>query len=98
MSINVITLTASDLETMLAQAAERGATLALKQAQAIPAPQTGPEYLTVSEVAATLRITPRTVHQWAADGKLTKLRSEDGLPRFKRAEVERVFGSKQRGK
>ncbi|MEN8675208.1 helix-turn-helix domain-containing protein [Nocardioides sp.] len=42
------------------------------------------KYLTVSEVAAELRVTPRTVHTWIDDGK---------LPAFKLGGTTRIIAA-----
>jgi len=66
------------LKTLLAQVAEEAATKAVERyAAAMPVeaqqqPQ-GDRFLTVSEVAEMLKVTPQTLWRWDNDGRLPKL-------------------------
>lgn len=47
-----------------------------------------PVWLTLAEAADWLRVSPRTVQRYVADGLLTPLRTPGGHPRFRMADVE----------
>jgi excisionase family DNA binding protein len=48
--------------------------------------------MTVEEVAAVLRIAPKTVRNWASAGKLSRVEGLPNLTRFRRADVEKLAG------
>jgi len=47
--------------------------------------------LTPSEVAAMLRVDPKTVTRWAKAGKLSSIRTPGGHRRYKESEVRQFF-------
>jgi excisionase family DNA binding protein len=54
------------------------------------------ELLTVPEVAAWLKLKPKTVYEWAARGKLPCIRL-GGLLRFSRADVSLWLDARKEG-
>ncbi|GAA4626727.1 hypothetical protein GCM10023196_036140 [Actinoallomurus vinaceus] len=55
--------------------------------------QTSPEdLLKPGEVAAYLRVDPKTVSRWAASGRLPSVRTPGGHRRYRRADVEAANG------
>lgn len=52
------------------------------------APAGLPDLMTPREVAALMRVDPRTVYRWAQEHKLTSTRTLGGHRRFFRDEVE----------
>lgn len=48
--------------------------------------------LTPSEVAAMLRVDPKTVTRWAAAGKIDSIRTPGGHHRFRAADVQAMLG------
>ena len=55
---------------------------------------TGSTYLTPSEAAAYLKISPRTLWRWQARGHITPHRLPNGFRRFSLDDVEALFGSR----
>lgn len=49
-------------------------------------PVTEPQFLTVDEVAALLRVKPRTIYEWTASGKIP-FRKAGRITIFDRAEI-----------
>lgn len=47
-----------------------------------------PEHLAVTEVAALLHVSPRTVARWAADGRIPYETTPAGERRFRRTDIE----------
>lgn len=47
--------------------------------------------LTSAEVAALFRVDPKTATRWAADGKLTTIRTPGGQLRFRESEVQSIL-------
>ena len=47
-------------------------------------------YIKTAEVAAILRVSPKTVSRWAKDGKLPHLITLGGHRRFPRTEIEEL--------
>lgn len=52
---------------------------------------TGPELLTRQEVADTFHVALKTVTRWVEQGKLHKIVTPGGKPRFSRSEVEELL-------
>lgn len=52
---------------------------------------TGSEYLTPSQVAAALHVSPKTVSRWANEGLLPCLVTLGGHRRFLRQDVQKVL-------
>jgi excisionase family DNA binding protein len=90
--IQIVTMTADEFRHYLDEAAERAVRLALARMTAIEKPAPPAEWLTVNEAAKALGVKPRTVHLWAKQGRIVKYRDTAGNPRFKRVEVEKMFG------
>lgn len=57
--------------------------------------QQNPELLTPSEVAELFRVAPRTVTRWAAEGRLTAIRTLGGHRRYRRLDVEELLNGTQ---
>ncbi|MEA2508394.1 MAG: hypothetical protein QOG21_476 [Actinomycetota bacterium] len=53
------------------------------------------ELLTPAEVAALLRVTSRTVTQWAKAGKVSSIRTLGGHRRFRMQEIESLIRDSQ---
>lgn len=49
------------------------------------------ELLTLAEAADRLRLSPRTVQRYVADGRLASLRTPGGHPRFRAEDVEALL-------
>lgn len=49
--------------------------------------------LTAKEVAAKMRVNPRTVTNWVRQGKLTAIRTFGGHYRFRKSEVDKLVSS-----
>ena len=49
------------------------------------------DLLTAAEVAAMMRVNPRTVTLWARSGRLASLRTPGGHRRFRRSTVDALF-------
>ncbi len=47
--------------------------------------------LTSAEVADLFRVDPKTVTRWAAQGRLTSLRTPGGHRRYRRSEVDALL-------
>ena len=47
--------------------------------------------LTPAEVAAMLRVDPKTVTRWAASGRITSIRTPGGHRRFRESEVRALL-------
>jgi excisionase family DNA binding protein len=47
--------------------------------------------LTPGEVAALMRVDPKTVTRWAAAGKISAIRTPGGHRRFRESEVRRLL-------
>ena len=50
----------------------------------------GDHYLTASQAAAILQVSPKTVSRWAAEGKIRHILTLGGHRRFPRQEIERI--------
>jgi excisionase family DNA binding protein len=50
-------------------------------------PISEPTFLTTTEVAAILHVTPKTISRWAKEGKLPFLRTLGGHRRYPEAEI-----------
>ena len=48
--------------------------------------------LTPAEVAAMLRVDPKTVTRWAASGRISSIRTPGGHRRFRESEVRALLG------
>jgi hypothetical protein len=57
----------------------------------------GEDLMTRREVAFLFRATSQAVAAWARRGRLTEVRNSEGKPRYRRAEVEELFGSMPHG-
>ena len=53
--------------------------------------------MTRRQVAFLFRVTSQAVAAWARRGRLTEVRNADGKPRYRRPEVEELFGSVFKG-
>ena len=53
----------------------------------------GEDLMTRREVAFLFRATSQAVAAWARRGRLTEVRNSEGKPRYRRAEVEELFGA-----
>jgi MerR HTH family regulatory protein len=51
------------------------------------------DLMTRREVAFLFRVTSAVVATWARRGRLPEVRNEDGRPRYRREDVERLFRS-----
>jgi excisionase family DNA binding protein len=51
------------------------------------------QLLTASEVARVLRVNPRTVRRWEANGKLRCIRTLGVHRRFRRSDIERAIAN-----
>jgi hypothetical protein len=51
------------------------------------------ELMTRRQVAYLFRVTSAAVATWARRGRLAEVRTESGKPRYRRADVEALFGS-----
>jgi hypothetical protein len=51
------------------------------------------ELMTRRQVAYLFRVTSAAVATWARRGRLAEIRTESGKPRYRRADVEELFGS-----
>jgi len=62
-------------------------------------PQIKPDdrLLTPAEVAAILRVDPKTVTRWARGGKLSSIRTPGGHRRYSESEVKGLLKNWQRG-
>lgn len=49
-----------------------------------------PDLLTPGEVAALLRVDPKTVSRWAAAGLVDSIKTPGGHRRFRRSDIERL--------
>lgn len=49
--------------------------------------------LTADEVAEMLRVHPNTVRKWATSGRIPSIDMPGRLLRFRREDVERIFGA-----
>lgn len=47
--------------------------------------------LTLDEAAAVVRVSPRTMHRYVKDGRISALRTPGGQLRFRRADVEALL-------
>jgi hypothetical protein len=54
---------------------------------------TAGELMTRRQVAYLFRVTSAAVATWARRGRLAEVRNEFGKPRYRRADVEALFGS-----
>lgn len=59
-------------------------------------PPTSPRLLTPTEVAAMLRVDPKTVTRWALSGKLACIRTPGGHRRYNEDEVRRYVDGWER--
>ena len=50
-----------------------------------------PELMTTREVAAVLRVDPRTIQRWAARGRLARVRLPTHTTRYRRCDVEALL-------
>jgi excisionase family DNA binding protein len=50
-----------------------------------------PRLLTPGEVAALLRVDPKTVTRWAAAGRITSIRTPGGHRRYPETDVQRIL-------
>jgi excisionase family DNA binding protein len=50
-----------------------------------------PTLLTAAEVAAALRVTPKTVSKWARDGEVAAIRLPGGTLRIPETELQRLI-------
>ncbi len=57
----------------------------------------GEDLMTRREVAFLFRATSQAVAAWARRGRLTEVRNVEGKPRYRRAEVEKLFRSVSSG-
>jgi excisionase family DNA binding protein len=55
-----------------------------------PVEPSGGEYLTPSEVAAILHVSPKTVTRWATEGRIPCIVTLGGHRRFRREDVEAI--------
>ena len=53
----------------------------------------GQDLMTRREVAFLFRATSQAVAAWARRGRLTEVRNPEGKPRYRRAEVEKLYRS-----
>ncbi|MEV0843633.1 BldC family transcriptional regulator [Actinocatenispora sera] len=53
------------------------------------------ELMTPGEVAALLRVDPKTVTRWAAAGRIGSIRTPGGHRRFRADEVRAIVGGEQ---
>jgi excisionase family DNA binding protein len=51
--------------------------------------------LTPGEVAKLMRVDPKTVTRWAADGKLSSIRTPGGHRRFRESDVRALLAGEQ---
>jgi excisionase family DNA binding protein len=51
----------------------------------------GPPLMTTGQVAETFGVKPRTVTQWARDGKLPSITTPGGRLRYRRSDVESLL-------
>ncbi|MDQ2813220.1 MAG: helix-turn-helix domain-containing protein [Actinomycetota bacterium] len=56
----------------------------------------GEDLMTRRQVASLFRVTSAAVASWARRGRLPEVRNEAGRPRYRRADVEALFGSSVR--
>jgi excisionase family DNA binding protein len=57
----------------------------------IPRMTSAPEFVTVEELAARLRVNPATVRRWVASGRLAAFQVGDGAIRIRSADVEQFL-------
>ena len=54
-------------------------------------PREADEMMRGSEVAALLRVDPKTVTRWAQDGRIASIRTPGGHRRYRRSDVDMVL-------
>ena len=55
----------------------------------------GEDLMTRRQVASLFRVTSAAVASWARRGRLAEVRDEAGRPRYRRADVEELFGTRR---
>lgn len=46
-----------------------------------------PDHLTLADACETLRLSPRTLERWAADGRIPSMLTADGMRIFRRSDL-----------
>ena len=64
---------------------------AVRRPPAGPGSNRTPEWLTPGEVAALLRVDPKTVGRWAADGRIHSIRTPGNHRRFRATEIQALL-------
>ena len=92
--VRVITVTEEALATLVKQAVSDALSEHLRHgAEQIGSPKAGdlPRLLTLTETAALLRRSNRTIRRWVSVGLLKTVRSGGGWPLVSRSEIERML-------